>query len=264
MDKHTQARAETLPRTHARSRNKHPSGGKNKKVKAAKTQRRKAGRSSSPSQGQWHTSAWIITLSHSASRQRITSCTEASAGAGRRRRRRLEVGDEEQTNTFLSATRFLLSFLLPLFVPPTTGSDTQVASLWPSSWSSSFRCRSHHYHPHHHHRRRRYSAACCFEQNVRLVAQGRSRMNIACRRAPSSFLTADATGAMQYSARPVRGGIERTPPSRSSLHTCSCERRCRQHMWVGGVWLGGGIDKAPAGSSIKKKYGWRFQRRCAL
>lgn len=52
---------------------------KTKKVKAAKTQRRKAGRSYSPSQGQWHTSAWIITLSHSASRQRITSCTEASA-----------------------------------------------------------------------------------------------------------------------------------------------------------------------------------------
>lgn len=31
------------------------------------------GRSSSTSQGQWHTSAWIITLSHSSSRLRITS-----------------------------------------------------------------------------------------------------------------------------------------------------------------------------------------------
>lgn len=62
-----------------------------------------AGRSFSTSQGQWHTSAWIITLSHSASRQRITSCTETSAGGGgrRQRKRRLEgkAGEEEETNT---------------------------------------------------------------------------------------------------------------------------------------------------------------------
>lgn len=47
-----------------------------------------AGRSFSTSQGQWHTSPWIITLSHSASRQRITSCTETSAGGGGRRQRK--------------------------------------------------------------------------------------------------------------------------------------------------------------------------------
>lgn len=136
----------------------------------------------------------------------------------------------KQTRFFLPQGFFFRFFSLFLFHPLLVPTPRWLRCGL-TCRASSFRCRSH---PHHHHRRRRYSAACCFEQNARLVAQGRSRMNIACRRAPSSFLTADATGAMQYSARPVRGGMERTSPSRSSLHTCSCERQCRQHVGVGG------------------------------
>lgn len=69
--------------------NKHPSNVKCWKLcsRANRYPPTEAGRSCSTSQGQWHTSAWIITLSHSASRQWITSCTEMSTGGGGRRQK---------------------------------------------------------------------------------------------------------------------------------------------------------------------------------
>lgn len=54
------------------------------------------------SQGQQHTSTWISALSHSASRQRITSQSDAKGRRGTREKKNLDENTHTQTFIFTS------------------------------------------------------------------------------------------------------------------------------------------------------------------